>query len=148
MATSTFFPGVLASFDVCSELIEQVINNVGCEDLDALLLSEGRSLWGHPDIEGQDGGELLLDLCLINGQDLPAARLAMRDLRRAFTTLPVSAAGEDRLNNTWATVRPGIESGLRQALSAEDLAALRTAFATIRKHVTPLIESEGDDASQ
>jgi len=85
---------------------------------------------------------------VINRQDFAAARLAMRDLRRAFTTLPESAAGEDSLNKTWATVRPGIESGLRQALSAKDLAKLRTAFETIRKHVTPLIESEGDDASQ
>lgn len=82
------------------------------------------------------------------GSDLEPARTAMRDLRRAFTALPASAADDHPLAATWARVRPGIESGLREALAAEDRAALRSAFETVRKHVTPLMQDKGDDAEQ
>lgn len=77
------------------------------------------------------------------GSDLTEARNAMRDLRKAFTAMPETASADDPLTETWGTVRPGIESGLRESLAARDLAALRSAFETIRDHVTPLIETDG-----
>jgi Cu(I)/Ag(I) efflux system membrane fusion protein len=76
--------------------------------------------------------------------DLDQARVAMRDLRRAFTAMPQSAPNNAPLAETWASVRPGIASGLRAALAADDLASLCSAFETIRKHVTPLTDSENE----
>lgn len=76
--------------------------------------------------------------------NLDQARDAMRDLRRAFTAMPQSAPNDAPLAEAWASVRPGIESGLRAALAANDLASLRSAFETLRKHVTPLIDSENE----
>lgn len=74
--------------------------------------------------------------------ELDQARDAMRDLRRAFTAMPQSAPNDAPLAEDWARVRPGIESGLRSALAADDLASLRSAFETIRKHVSPLMDPE------
>jgi Cu(I)/Ag(I) efflux system membrane fusion protein len=85
--------------------------------------------------------------------DLDIARTAMRDLRRAFTAMPQAAPDDHSLAETWSTVRPGIEAGLREALVADDLASLRSAFDTVRKHVSPLTASgnksiEDTDADQ
>lgn len=80
--------------------------------------------------------------------DLDDARNAMRDLRRAFNALPQSAPQDNPLAETWATVRPGIASGLRTALAADDLASLRSAFETIRKHVSPLTDSESESPEE
>lgn len=77
------------------------------------------------------------------GSDLTEARNAMRDLRNAFTVMPGSAPTDDPLAETWGTVHPGIESGLREALAARDLAALRSAFETVRDHIAPLLEPDG-----
>ncbi len=82
---------------------------------------------------------------LVWGGDLEAARTAMRDLRRAFAALPKAAPDDTPQAQTWARVRPGIESGLREAMDARDLASLRSAFETIRKHVEPLTPSNGGD---
>ncbi|MGB1126250.1 MAG: hypothetical protein ACPG4Q_13670, partial [Phycisphaeraceae bacterium] len=75
--------------------------------------------------------------------DITKARTALRDLCRAYAAMPSTAPDGEALGKTWVTVRPGIESGLRQALSAQDLAALRSSFETIRKHTTPLIKTDG-----
>lgn len=77
------------------------------------------------------------------GSDLTAARTALRDLRRAYTAMPSTAPVDEPLAQTWTKVQPGIESGLREALAAQDLAALRSAFETIRKHISPLTETDG-----
>lgn len=76
--------------------------------------------------------------------DLDQARHAMRDLRRAFTAMPQSAPNDALLTETWASVRSGIASGLREALAADNLASLRSAFETVRKHISPLIDSKNE----
>lgn len=78
--------------------------------------------------------------------DFQVARSAMRDLRQAFTSMPESAPASDPLVKTWSKVRPGIESGLRDAMAAQDLASLRSTFETLRKHITPMIPVEDNDA--
>lgn len=77
------------------------------------------------------------------GSDLTAARTALRDLRRAFTAMPSTGPADEPFAKTWVKLRVGIESGLREALGAQDLASLRSAFETIRKHITPLTETNG-----
>jgi len=75
------------------------------------------------------------------GDDLHAARRAMRDLRRAFTRLPSASdatAEESALTKQWRTLRPGIETGLQEAMAADNLATLRSAFETLRMHLDPL----------
>ena len=79
------------------------------------------------------------------GDDVQAARTALRDLRRAYTAMPNAAPNDTPLAQTWASVHPGIASGLRAALAADDLASLRSAFETIRKHVEPLTQTNGGE---
>ena len=50
----------LALFDVGGELVEQVIDDLSGEDLDALFVSNLLGLWGDTHIEGKDNGKLLL----------------------------------------------------------------------------------------
>ena len=79
------------------------------------------------------------------GNDLATAREAMRDLRRAYNAMPSTAPPDHPHSQTWSEVRAGIESGLRHALAADDLAALRSAFETVRNHISPLTETDGGD---
>lgn len=79
----------------------------------------------------------------VGGDDVAVARTALRDLRRAYTAMPSTAPDDEPLAETWAKFREGIESGLRDAIGAKDLASLRSAFDTISKHITPLKQSTG-----
>jgi len=73
--------------------------------------------------------------------DWADARNAMRDLRQAFSAMPRSAPDDDPLAQTWTQARAGIESSLRDAMMASDLASLRSAFESVREHMTPMIQA-------
>ena len=55
----------MALFDVGGEVVEQVIDNLGSEDLDSFVLGELLGLRGDTNIEGQDSCVLLLYLRLV-----------------------------------------------------------------------------------
>ena len=52
----------LAFLDILSELIEQVIDNVCCEDSDSVVIRKGLCIGHHLHIKGKDRREFLLNV--------------------------------------------------------------------------------------
>lgn len=53
---------VSALFDILFELVEQVIDDVSCEDCNTVVVCELLSIWHDLDIKCENSGEFLLDI--------------------------------------------------------------------------------------